>query len=290
MRMSHMSRYALHSRIDIPMTLYRTATRTELDQILGWAADEGWNPGQDDATPFYSADPQGFFVAERDGRIVAAISVVNHSDDFAFLGLYIVTPDCRGQGVGYALWRYALDHAGPRSIGLDGVAEQQDNYAGSGFVKVSRTIRYSGFIPPQLDNGITVAGPEMTEDLIAREAAASGAIKRRFLQNWFKETSTRRTLYCTGTGAFCTVRACVGTAKIGPLVAEHPVDAKRLMQHAAHVFGPELVIDVPAGSPQLIAICNGFSMQAGFETARMYRGLFEHTAPDLFAAATLELG
>ena len=63
----------------------RTATLPEVVQMLDWAAEEGWNPGIDDAAAFYAADPEGFFVAEVDGQPVAAISVVNHSDAHAFL-------------------------------------------------------------------------------------------------------------------------------------------------------------------------------------------------------------
>ncbi|MEO0387662.1 MAG: GNAT family N-acetyltransferase, partial [Pseudomonadota bacterium] len=112
---------------------HRTAPRDALDTMLDWAAAEGWNPGLDDAAAFFAADPDGFFVTLDDaGQPVAAISVVNHTPTFAFLGLYIVRPSDRGRGNGLALWRHALAHAGPRSIGLDGVEAQQDNYAASG--------------------------------------------------------------------------------------------------------------------------------------------------------------
>ena len=70
----------------------RQMSLAELELIIGWAADEGWNPGLEDASAFYAADPDGFFLKEVDGQAVAAVSVVNHSDDFAFLGLYLCRP------------------------------------------------------------------------------------------------------------------------------------------------------------------------------------------------------
>ncbi|MCB1350353.1 MAG: GNAT family N-acetyltransferase, partial [Maritimibacter sp.] len=88
--------------------MMRVARADEIGTVLDWAAAEGWNPGLDDAAAFFAADPEGFFVTERDGAPVAAISVVNHAPDMAFLGLYLCRPEWRGQGIGFALWQHAL--------------------------------------------------------------------------------------------------------------------------------------------------------------------------------------
>ena len=95
--------------------------------VREWAAAEGWNPGLDDAPAFFAQDPEGFFLGRVDGEPVSAISVVNYSDAYAFLGFYLVRPDLRGLGHGLATWRAGLAHAGDRTVGLDGVPDQQDN-------------------------------------------------------------------------------------------------------------------------------------------------------------------
>ncbi|WP_368074483.1 GNAT family N-acetyltransferase [Celeribacter baekdonensis] len=76
----------------------RSAEPQDLVRVLDWARAEGWNPGLDDASAFWGADGDGFFVAEVEDQIVAAISVVNHDADFAFLGLYLCLPAFRGAG------------------------------------------------------------------------------------------------------------------------------------------------------------------------------------------------
>ena len=117
---------------------FRTARADELPLVLSWAEAEGWNPGPDDAAAFFASDPEGFFVADADTGPVAAISVVNHSDAFAFLGLYLCLPEHRGKGIGFGLWQHALAHAGARCVGLDGVPAQQDNYRKSSPTPINR--------------------------------------------------------------------------------------------------------------------------------------------------------
>ncbi len=105
----------------------------EIALAADWAAAEGWNPGLADTHCFGSVDPQGFLIGEIDGQPAATISCVVYDDRFAFLGFYIVRPDLRGRGHGLAIWRAAMAHAGSRTIGLDGVVAQQENYRRSGF-------------------------------------------------------------------------------------------------------------------------------------------------------------
>ncbi|MEL7150891.1 MAG: GNAT family N-acetyltransferase [Pseudomonadota bacterium] len=270
------------------MTEFRTATEAELSTVLDWAAREGWNPGLDDAAAFFATDPEGFFVAVEGDALVAAISVVNHTEDFAFLGLYIARPSHRGKGVGYGLWKHAIQHAGRRTIGLDGVPEQQGNYAASGFHLAGGTTRFAGHIAPAEQKDVRTVQDSDIPGLIDQEAQASGVRKEAYLSGWFTNTPHRVTLI--DDAGFCTVRACRDGAKIGPLLAPSKDAARRLMQHASAVMGPDVMIDVPAGSVDLAQLCAELGLEPGFETARMYRG--DHPGGDgtLYAVTSLELG
>ncbi|WP_353308818.1 GNAT family N-acetyltransferase [Shimia sp. NS0008-38b] len=275
------------------MIIYRNATNQELSTILKWAEKEGWNPGLDDATTFWLTDPKGFFVATDGDKTIAAISVVNHTEEFAFLGLYITHPSYRGQGIGYALWQHALTHAGPRTIGLDGVPEQQSNYAASGFVHSSATTRYTGQINASCHAKIRKAIAEDTDNLVALEGRAAGVCKPVYVSDWVANTSTRTTWVLEREGTvrgFCTVRMCVEGAKVGPLLATSAQDAQQLLEHAAAFAGPALTIDVPDTSSPLKQLCSKLGFKPGFTTARMYRGPFRSVENTFFAIVTMELG
>ncbi|MEL0438861.1 GNAT family N-acetyltransferase [Phycobacter sp. K97] len=273
---------------------FRTASLDDLDTMLDWAAAEGWNPGLDDAKAFYSADPAGFFVAEIDGHPIAAISVVNHSPDFAFLGFYICAPGYRGQGIGLALWKHALEHAGTRTVGLDGVADQEANYARSGFVRTGATLRFEGSLPGKPDASARPV-TEQDRSALARLDIEANDVKRpRFLTSWINDTANRHSLVLEDAGqitGFATLRRCRNGAKVGPVVARDAAAALRLVQ-AGLTFMPAapVIIDLPDSNTDLIGILTDLGFQETFATARMYRGTPPKPSVILQAIASMELG
>ena len=112
-----------------------------------WARREGWNPGLKDAEAFAAQDPEGFLGLKVDGELAATISLVSYGPSFGFLGFYICRPDLRGKGLGLALWNAALALKPARTIGLDGVTAQQDNYRKTGFVLAHANFRHGGLKP-----------------------------------------------------------------------------------------------------------------------------------------------
>lgn len=274
--------------------MMRVARREELDLVMGWAADEGWNPGLDDASAFYRADPGGFFVAEREGRPVAAISVVNHAPDFAFLGLYLCRPEWRGRGIGFALWTHALAHAGARTVGLDGVAAQEANYARSGFVRAGATRRFEGGLQPVDADDIRPARPKDLPALRALDRQANGVTRSAFLGAWLDDLPNRRTVVLTAgadIAGFATIRLCRSGVKIGPVVAPDAGAALRLAQAALDGLPDHpVIIDVPEANRAFIAGLTDAGFCETFATARMYRGPAPQAGASLQAIATMELG
>lgn len=277
------------------MAEIRNMTPAELETVLDWAADEGWNPGQDDVAAFHAADPHGFFVAVEGGAPVAAISVVNHTDELAFLGLYICRPEWRGRGVGLRLWQHALAHAEERCVGLDGVPAQQANYARSGFATHGETRRYEGVVPGRADPDVRDAAPDDVPALVRMDTLATGYGKPGFMTRWLAASDTRRTLVLERGGTtegFATLRRCRTGSKIGPLVARDMEAAERLFLAAAAQAAPgPVILDVPDSQPELVALCERLGMTCSFTTARMYRGVPPRPAEQLVTSiATMELG
>lgn len=270
----------------------------EIDLALDWAAAEGWNPGLHDAVPFHAADPEGFLIGWIDTTPVAIISAVRYVESFGFIGFYIVHPDWRGQGHGWAIWQAAMARLAGRTIGLDGVPAQQDNYRRSGFELAYRQVRYQGH---GLARGVP-ADPELVDlrqvppaDLAAGDRAGFPTAREAFLHAWIRQPRTRA-LGLLDQGrliGYGVRRACRQGFKIGPLLAETPAGAERLFTALrADVAREEpMFLDIPACHPAAVALVERHGWQPVFETARMYAG----PAPTLdlariYGVTSFELG
>ncbi|RFB90973.1 GNAT family N-acetyltransferase [Rhizobium leguminosarum bv. trifolii] len=269
----------------------------ELELVLEWARQEGWNPGLDDSLAFLEADPSGFFVGAIGEVPVGSISVVKYGESFAFLGLYIVHPDFRGKGYGKAIWETGISSAGDRTIGLDGVAAQQDNYRKAGFEPAYSTIRYGG-VATTLPVSALAAHPVMDsrlEGLQRFDSAIFPQPRDGFLAAWCTARKGRRSAVVRKSGkirGYGTIRRCYEGYKIGPLFANDADSAAALLAELIpEAKGAGLFIDVPAENHEAVAIAEGLGLQPVFETTRMYRGPAPATPlKHVFGVTTLELG
>ena len=48
----------------------RNMSRSDVDELVAWAAREGWNPGLHDADLFWATDPEAFIAADLDGELI----------------------------------------------------------------------------------------------------------------------------------------------------------------------------------------------------------------------------
>jgi ribosomal protein S18 acetylase RimI-like enzyme len=275
----------------------RTMSRDEVALAIGWAAQEGWNPGLHDAETFPAADPQGFFVGTLEGEPVASISVIKYEPGFAFLGLYIVRPDSRGRGLGWSLWQHGIASARGRQIGLDGVVGQQSNYRKSGFELAWRNVRYEGCGgAPAPDDALLVDLARVPfETVCAYDNAYFPAERTAFLRAWLAQpdAAARGWIEDGKLQGYGLIRRCRSGWKIGPLFAERERIAESLFHALCAQAGPQepVYLDLPEANAAAVALAQRHHMRMVFETARMYTGRPPAVnMQGLYGVTTFELG
>jgi len=283
----------------------RSMTRPEVDVLVHWAAQEGWNPGRHDAELFWATDSAAFIAAELDGELIGGGAITSYNGEFGFVGFFIVQPAFRGKGLGNAIWHALRERLLARlrpgaGVGLDGVFAMQDYYAKGGFVFAHRDIRFRAEIPnppvtPVVGNeAIVPLGEVPFEQLLAYDRTCFPAPRPGFLAGWISQ-SDGLALGCRRAGklsGYGVVRRCRDGCKIGPLFADDAQAAMALYADlAVFAAGGPLFLDTPENNPTALVLAHQHQMIEVFGCARMYLGPPPELAHErIFGVTTFELG
>lgn len=283
----------------------RNMTRTEVDELVAWAAAEGWNPGLHDADLFWATDPDAFIAAEIAGELVGGGAITSYNGEYGFMGFFIVRPEHRGHGLGNELWHARRDRLIARlqpgaTIGLDGVFNMQDYYAKGGFVFSHRNPRYQATITSapsvaaHAAQHIVPLSDVPFEQLVAYDRTCFPSNRPNFLQGWISQPDALAVGYqqdgaLVGYGV---VRRCGVGCKVGPLFANDVDIAQALFAKlATFATGGPLFLDAPENNRAALAIIEQYGMTEVFGCARMYLGSPPDIAHErIFGVTTFELG
>ena len=86
----------------------RGMTTSDIPAGQKLAAAAGWNQTASDWTVPLTLEPDGAWVCEMDGDVVGSTTAIRFGRELAWLGLVLVSPRFRRQGIGRALVRHAL--------------------------------------------------------------------------------------------------------------------------------------------------------------------------------------
>lgn len=255
-------------------------TRAEADILDGWAAAEGWNPGLHDIDVAWSYDPEAFIALRKNGALAGGGAIIAYEDAAGFMGLFIMRPDLRGQGLGRILWHERLRRLRARlrpdaPIGMDGVFEMAPFYEEGGFTYLYRDLRFEGTAPGALDPAAIPLDQIPWPELVAYDAKISGLRREGFMRAWLGQEgghgfALREDGAIAGYGY---LRPCRVGFKLGPLYANDAAIARRLLLSLLSVAqGSRVQIDVPEPNAAAMSMMNELRWQTPFGCARMVYG------------------
>jgi GNAT superfamily N-acetyltransferase len=273
--------------------------RDEADILAGWAADEGWNPGNADIGIAWDTDPEAFIALRKGSELAGGGTIIAYGKLYGFMGLFIMRRDLRGEGLGAQLWKYRLkrlqDRLAPGAcIGMDGVFAMVPFYQRGGFVFAHNDVRFEGIAQGTMDPEVRRLD-QADFDMVDRFDRAYVPAKRSsFLRRWvFQPGAHAVGLFAKDKLAgYGVARPARKGFKIGPVFAERADIAERLIASLmAHVPGEQVQLDVPEPNHAGTRLAETFGLKEVFGCARMYHG----AAPDLptgriFGVTSFEFG
>jgi ribosomal protein S18 acetylase RimI-like enzyme len=260
------------------MLTIRPMTDADLPLGLRLTEQAHWNQTEADWRRLLEMQPDGASVAEWDGAS-AGTTVTTRFGAVAWISMVLVDETMRGQGIGTALVRHALDaldKARIPTVRLDATTLGQHLYEQLGFVEQFRLMRYDGVLPPAAElAGSELAPPEEWETLAAFDQLVTRIDRRPLLSRLFAANPTEVQMDRLGAamGGYITSRPGRQAIQIGPCIASPEAGPPLLLDAFRRHAGHRVFVDIPVGNVAAtrLAESHGLTVQRSF--SRMCRGV-----------------
>ena len=257
-----------------PQLTLRVMTRADLAFADHVRALAGWNQTLADWQRFLDTEGEGCFVAEWNGQPAGTATTTVYGRDLAWIGMVLVHPDHRQQGIGTALLERCIAYArrrDVRGIKLDATPLGKKVYDNLGFQDewtISRWVTPK-FCPEPVrrDPRIRAWRDSETPSILDLDQAAFGVARRKILPALAAQSRHALVLESESgrIDAFGMVRAGSRALYLGPVVAA-AADLGTMLVEALLARCPEEPVywDIPDANSSAIA----WAKKAGFAVQR----------------------
>jgi predicted N-acetyltransferase YhbS len=251
---------------------YRKMLESDIPAGLSLCRSAGWNQLESDWNTFLQLSKYGNRVAVDDtGHVVGTVATITYEDRFSWIGMVLVDPSKKRQGIGSQLLHESLQLLkSQQTIKLDATPAGrevylklgfQDEYVLSRMVAGKISLKEIDDAPPVKEN--------IRADIFETDAKVFGASRKDLLQSIHK--SNPEFSFAVDSNNYCFGRKGFNFPQIGPVVATTVEQAKKLTLSALKNISGPVVMDVMDNSPfrdWLNSI--GFTEQR--KLTRMFRG------------------
>lgn len=270
---------------------------TDIPEAMRLKESAGWNQVPDDWKRLLRLEPEGCFAYERDGTLVGSATALRYGSDLAWIGMVLVLPEFRRQGIATMLMQQALAwlrSRGVRASRLDASDMGRSLYARLGYREECPIERWArgpapleqhiGPLPPA--TGLPHSGARLDLD-------ACGYDRRRLLLDFAGDASVEAVRSAAG---FAYGRPGSEAWFVGPCVARGAAGAEALIGELLRRHGQEQIYwDLFPGNPaaRKLAAKLGFRpVRRLWRMARAEWGPLPEFRPParIYAAAGFEFG
>lgn len=262
------------------MISYRKMLVDDIPYALSLCRYAGWNQLERDWQIFLNESAEGCFVAVHNGeKVVGTVSTINFEERFSWIGMVLVDPSYKRQGIGTALLERALEHLKDLPcVKLDATPAGREVYIKLDFTdeySLSRMVGMSVDLKGQTTAAATPMTPADFEEIFEKDKLIFGARRNSLLSQVYTNAPDLAYVvrqngllagYCFGRNGF-------NFRHIGPIVANHADIARMLLTAALPSSSSQpIVLDTMHFNKEWVKWLNliGFAEQRPF--TRMFKG------------------
>lgn len=228
----------------------RLLFESDIPSAMGLKEAAGWNQTEADWRRLLRLEPKGCFGAIKDARLVGTTTTTIHGE-LAWIGMVLVEPQHRRQGIAAKLMNAALDYLKDKveTIKLDATALGQPVYEKFGFRAESVVERWSGTASARRETqSPALMDGDIVRDVLNMDRVAFNADRARLIRALIDEACVSPVLMRAADGAlsgYALARSGTSKTYVGPVVANDPQVAEILMDRTLTALaGRDVYVDL----------------------------------------------
>jgi len=227
----------------------------------------GWNQTEYDWRRLIRLEPDGCFAALKDGRLVGTTTTTTYKADLAWVGMVLVDPQTRRQGIATSLMETALDYLKGKvaTVKLDATPQGKLVYEKFGFEVESTVERWSGNIEStSIDRGGEILSVEFRDELMLFDERAFNADRSMLMDSLLNDSIVPPVATRSGDGTlsgYALARRGTNANYVGPVVSTQWEQVEGLLdQMLAQLNSGRVYIDfnTECGLPASLLFARGF--------------------------------
>jgi len=233
----------------------------------------GWNQLPNDWLRMIANQSDGCYKAYSNGALLGTVTTISFENSVAWIGMMLVHPDRRRQGIGKRLMHAAIDYlksTGVKSIGLDATPAGRPLYEQLGFEVSAPWQRWQRGNAQDSSPSLEVPATGVQPDQRPQWNNCSEMDRRAFgVDRWqWLEQLAMQSAVVASPGGFGLLRPGRVAAYLGPVVAQDLPSAELIVGSLLETAPPVCMWDVPPHN----AAAEALAAKLGFTPIRtLYR-------------------
>jgi len=211
----------------------------------------GWNQTEGDWRRLLTLEPNGCFAALKNGRLVGTTTTTTYKDDLAWIGMVLVDPQNRRQGIASKLMTTALNYLKGKvaTVKLDATPQGKLVYEKYGFEVQSLVERWSGQVKSaSLGRNDEPLSDDLRRELLALDQSVFGTDRSKLIDCLIDDSLFTPVLKRSADGelsGYALARPGTKTNYVGPIVATQADQIESLLdQILVELNGSRVYIDL----------------------------------------------
>jgi GNAT superfamily N-acetyltransferase len=258
----------------------RVMTKQDIPGGLRLNTIAGWNQTEFDWNCFLTGNPDGCFVMEDGAKVVGTAATLSYENRFAWIGMVLVDPEFRQQGIGTKLLEKTiefLDDTGISTIKLDATPAGKPLYERLGFVTEYEIERWLLKRPARLNfaaSGASLPTKRLSE-VFTHDRNIFGADRSVLLRSLNEQAPHFTQVKCFGSQiqGYAFGRRGLFADHLGPWMARDHAAARTLLAEFLRRSSRETVIvDALKSNRMAGQVLHDHGFSVARLLTRMYRG------------------